>query len=158
VRAAVWTTAKCGATATLLPSRTDDAGRYNFRHESPARLASHPFRRTDPAVRADWCDLAEQINATQFDPDTPPTSRDLTPTPFARCWEIEAWFPFQLKRLRTYLRQRGIGRVTVKKRGSPLEPEALIHDLRLEGELERVLVLTHLNGEPIVLICSALVN
>jgi hypothetical protein len=42
--------------------------------------------------------------------------------------------------------------VTVKKRGSPLEPEALIHDLRLSGEAQRVIFLTHLRGRPIVIV------
>jgi hypothetical protein len=65
---------------------------------------------------------------------------------------VEDWFPFGLKRLRSYLRQRGIGRVVVKKRGSPLQPEALIHDLRLQGEQERVLFLTQLRGKPIVIV------
>jgi hypothetical protein len=41
----------------------------------------------------------------------------------------------------------------VKKRGSPLQPEALIRDLRLKGDQERVIFLTHLNGRPIAIIC-----
>jgi hypothetical protein len=65
---------------------------------------------------------------------------------------VSDWFPFQLKRLRLYLRQRGVGRVTVKKRGSPLEPEALIHSLRLEGDRECVLFLTQLRGKPVVIV------
>jgi hypothetical protein len=60
-----------------------------------------------------------------------------------------------LKRLRTYLRQRGIGQVTVKKRGSPITPEQLIHDLRLKGDLERVVFLTQLRGRPVVIIASS---
>ncbi len=75
-------------------------------------------------------------------------------TPFARVWQVEDWMRFNLKRLRAYLRQRGIGRVTVKKRGSPLQPEALIRDLRLSGEHERVLFLTKLRGQPVVLVCT----
>jgi hypothetical protein len=71
-------------------------------------------------------------------------------------WTIEEWFPFQLKKLRAYLRQHNIGRITIKKRGSPLEPEDLTRNLRLEGDQSRILVLTHLRGEPIVLICNAL--
>ncbi len=55
--------------------------------------------------------------------------------------------PFSLKRLRAYLRQRNVGRATVKKRGSPLQPEELIRELRLEGEEERVLFLTHVRGK-----------
>jgi SAM-dependent methyltransferase len=99
--------------------------------------------------------LAEQLSAAQLDPDIAYLTADRPVSiPFARCWPVEAWFPFQLKRLRTYLRQHHVGHVTVKKRGSPLEPEALIRDLRLSGEESRVVVLTHLRGEPIVIVCA----
>ena len=113
----------------------------------------------DPAVlRAGLVTtLGAQLNAAQLDPDIAYlTSDQLQPSPFARAWAVEAWFPFQLKRLRAYLRERNVGKVTVKKRGSPLEPEALIGKLRLsgEGEQERTLFLTHLRGKPIVIIAQ----
>jgi len=73
-------------------------------------------------------------------------------TPFARCFKLEAWFPFQLKRLRRYLREHNIGRVTIKKRGSPLDPDSLRQQLRLRGDEQRVLFLTHVMREPAVLI------
>jgi hypothetical protein len=110
----------------------------------------------DPAILRSRLvgDLAVQLNAHQLDPDIAYLTAEVKRgTPFARVWEIEDWFPFQLKRLRAYLRERGIGRVVVKKRGSPLQPEALIRDLRLNGDAERVVFLTHLNGRPIVVIC-----
>jgi hypothetical protein len=110
----------------------------------------------DPAVlRAGLvADLGLQLDAAQLDPEIAYlTAEKLLPTPFARAWAVEDWFPFQLKRLRAYLRERGIGRVVVKKRGSPLEPEALIRDLKLAGSLERTIFLTHLRGKPIVAIC-----
>jgi SAM-dependent methyltransferase len=110
----------------------------------------------DPAVlRAGLVyNLGVRINARQLDPDIAYlTADDRTQTPFARCWEVEDWLPFNLKRLRAYLRERDIGRVTVKKRGSPLQPEVLIHDLRLRGEREKVVFLTHLRGRPIVIVC-----
>ena len=75
-------------------------------------------------------------------------------TPFARAWAVEAWFPFNLKRLRAYLRERSVGQVVVKKRGSPLQPETLIRDLRLTGDQERVIILTHLRGRHIVVVCT----
>jgi hypothetical protein len=109
----------------------------------------------DPAVlRAGLVGtLGAQLNAAQLDTDIAYlTTGQLQPTPFARAWAMEDWFPFQLKRLRAYLRERGIGRVTVKKRGSPLEPERLIRDLRLSGEDECTIFLTHLRGKPIVII------
>jgi len=110
----------------------------------------------DPAIlRAGLVqNLAAHLDAFQLDPDIAYLTADTEKsTPFARVWTIEDWFPFQLKRLRAYLRERGIGQVVVKKRGSPLQPEALIHDLRLKGESQRTLFLTHLRGRPIVVIC-----
>jgi SAM-dependent methyltransferase len=97
--------------------------------------------------------LGQMLNAAQLDPDIAYlTADECIVTPFARVWAVEDWFPFQLKRLRAYLRERQVGRVVVKKRGSPLQPEALIRDLRLGGEHERVVFLTHLRGRPIVVI------
>jgi hypothetical protein len=100
--------------------------------------------------------LAAQLGAHQLDPDIAYlTSDTLTPTPFARAFALEAAFPFQLKRLRAYLRERGVGQVTVKKRGSPLAPEEVIHKLRLAGDEGRIVFLTHVRGEPFVLIGQA---
>lgn len=142
--------------ATLLPGpHTLTASPTAVSRLAPAPLAY--LYEPDPAVlRAGLVTtLAEQIDAAQLDPDIAYlTSNSLTPTPFARSWAVEDWLPFQLKRLRAYLRQRDIGQVTVKKRGSPLEPQALIRDLRLSGPEQCVLVLTHLNGQPIVLVCQ----
>ena len=85
---------------------------------------------------------------------TPPAGTFLASleTPFARRFAIEDWFPFQLKRLRQYLRERNIGRVTIKKRGSPLDPAVLQRQLRLQGSEERILFLTFVLGEPAVLV------
>jgi hypothetical protein len=99
--------------------------------------------------------LGEQLGAAQLDPDIAYlTAEKLTPTPFARAWAIEAWFPFQLKRLRAYLRERGVGQLVVKKRGSPLQPEALIRELRLSGQEAKTVFLTHLKGRPVVLVAG----
>ena len=97
--------------------------------------------------------LATRIDATLIDPQIAYLTADVAqPTPFARVFAIDDHFPFQLKRLRAYLRQRGVGRVTIKKRGSPLEPEALRQALRLRGENEAVLFLTQVMGRHTVLI------
>ncbi|WP_018252402.1 class I SAM-dependent methyltransferase [Salinispora mooreana] len=110
----------------------------------------------DPAVvRAHLvAELAGALDATLADPtiaylyaDTP------TPTPFARCLEITDVLPFSLKRLRALLRERRVGRVEIRKRGSALEPEKLRRDLRLTGDLPASLVLTRVDGAPTVLIC-----
>jgi SAM-dependent methyltransferase len=96
------------------------------------------------------------LEASQLDPDIAYlTAEKRLDTPFARVWAVRDWFPFTLKRLRAYLRERGIGRVTIKKRGSPLEPDRLLRDLRLVGDAQAVVFLTHLRGRPIVIICDA---
>ncbi len=98
--------------------------------------------------------LGDQLSASQLDPDIAYlTAEQENPNPFSRIWEVEDWLPFNLKRLREYLRARNVGQVTVKKRGSPLQPEELIRMLRLEGENQRVLFLTHLDGAPITIVC-----
>lgn len=73
-------------------------------------------------------------------------------TPWARAWRVHEWMPFSLKRLRAALRARGVGAITVKKRGSAITPEALIAGLKLKGQNRAGVVLTRLRGEPIVLI------
>lgn len=101
--------------------------------------------------------LGESLEAAQLDPDIAYlTSAQRVKTPFARCWKVQDWFPFQMKRLRAYLRTRRIGRVTVKKRGSPLDPQELIRQLRLEGDEQALLFLTHLDGKPIVIVADVL--
>ncbi|MDQ7026738.1 MAG: SAM-dependent methyltransferase [Anaerolineae bacterium] len=70
-----------------------------------------------------------------------------------RAWQIIDWMPFNLKKLRAYLRSRNMGTITVKKRGSPITPEELIRKLKLTGDNACTLVLTQYNREPIVLLC-----
>jgi hypothetical protein len=99
-------------------------------------------------------ELGRQLGASQLDPDIAYLSADqITKSPFARVWKVENWFPFSVKRLRVYLRERKVGEITVKKRGSPLQPEDLIRMLRLSGDEQRVVFLTHLKGAPIVIVC-----
>jgi len=98
--------------------------------------------------------LGATLNAAQLDPDIAYlTGDDLIATPFARTWRIEDWFPFGVKPLRAYLRERGVGRVVVKKRGSPIQPVELLRRLKLNGEAERTVFLTHLQGRPVVVVC-----
>jgi hypothetical protein len=121
---------------------------------APLRYLYEP----DPAIlRAGLVTtLAAQLNARQLDPDIAYLTADaLTPTPFARAFVIDDAMPFQLKRLREYLRARQVGQVTVKKRGSPLEPERLIQQLRLHGPERRIVFLTHVRGRPYALIGRA---
>lgn len=111
----------------------------------------------DPAViRAGLvAELAARLGAAQLDQEIAYLSGpELVTTPFARAWPVLAWLPFGLKGLRARLRELGAGEVTVKKRGSPLDTDALARQLRGAGERPIVVVLTHVAGRPAALICD----
>jgi SAM-dependent methyltransferase len=142
-----------GRRATLLP------GRHTLTADEvpPPRLSpvgAYLYEPDAAVLRAGLVTLlAERLGACQIDPDIAYlTADELRPTPFAEAFRIEEAMPFQLKRLRERLRQQGVGRVTVKKRGSPLDPATLVRQLRLTGSESRVLFLTRVAGLPYVLI------
>jgi hypothetical protein len=76
------------------------------------------------------------------------------PTPFARCYEVLDALPFSVKRLRAVLRARGVGRVTLTKRGSAVDVERLRRDLRLSGTGSMVVALTRVADAPTALLCA----
>lgn len=111
----------------------------------------------DPAIiRAHLVtDVAERIGAAQLDPSIAyVTANSYMPTPFARCWHVLEWLPFNQKRLRARLQALDAGEVTVKKRGSPIDTDMLARQLRGTGSRSLVVVLTRLFGKPIALICE----
>jgi hypothetical protein len=79
------------------------------------------------------------------------TGDRLVRTPLATAYAVEDVFPFQLKSLRTWLRDRSVGRLTIKKRGTAVEPEQLRRQLRLDGDSEATIVLTRVAGRQSVL-------
>jgi hypothetical protein len=77
-------------------------------------------------------------------------------TPFATGYAVLEAMPFSLKRLRALLHARGAGAVTVKKRGSPVDPALLRRELRLSGSGHATVVLTRVSGAPTVLLVERL--
>jgi SAM-dependent methyltransferase len=68
-------------------------------------------------------------------------------TPFARSYEVLETLPHREKQLRAALRERGIGRLTIKKRGFDVVPDQLRKRLALQGDNEATIVLTRVAGE-----------
>ncbi|BDZ41147.1 hypothetical protein GCM10025865_04460 [Paraoerskovia sediminicola] len=64
--------------------------------------------------------------------------------------------PFGLKRLRAYLRERDVGRLTIKKRGTAVVPEQLRKQLDLKGSQEGTIVLTRVGGAQQVIVVEPL--
>ena len=75
------------------------------------------------------------------------TSGDSFRTPFARGYRVLEEVPFREKQLRAALHERGIGRLTIKKRGVSVVPDELRKRLALHGDDEATLVLTRVDGK-----------
>ncbi|WP_435770112.1 THUMP-like domain-containing protein [Nocardioides sp. SYSU DS0651] len=74
------------------------------------------------------------------------TGDDAFRTPFARGYRVLEELPYREKQLKAALRARGVGRLTIKKRGVDVTPDQLRRRLDLHGEAEATLVLTRVAG------------
>jgi THUMP domain-like len=75
-------------------------------------------------------------------------------SPFGRLLRVDASLPWSLKRLRGVLRERGVGAVEVRKRGSAVDAADLTTRLRLRGDAHAVVVLTRVADRPWALVCT----
>jgi hypothetical protein len=77
------------------------------------------------------------------------------PSPYGRCFEVLEELPFARKQLRAALRERGIGKLEIRKRGLAVEPDELRRDLRLSGSGSATLVLLRVGQTPRALLCRS---
>ncbi|MGX1546383.1 THUMP-like domain-containing protein [Streptomyces adustus] len=80
------------------------------------------------------------------------TSDELRPTGYASAYEITDQLHFSVKRLKALLREREVGVLTVKKRGSAVEPEELRRKVKPQGPNAATVFLTRVAGAPTMLI------
>ncbi|WP_416237878.1 THUMP-like domain-containing protein [Streptomyces sp. NEAU-W12] len=76
------------------------------------------------------------------------------PTPYATAYEITDRLPFSVKKLKALLRERRVGTLTVKKRGSAVEPEELRRKVlpKPNGTASVTVFLTRVAGAPTMLL------
>jgi hypothetical protein len=139
----------------------DDRGwpRARRRFDIPdIRAVQDVFYEPNPAVlRAGLVrDLGRRLHAGQIDPEIAYlTADDVVPTPFARAWPVERDGPFNLKELNRWLREAGVGRVIIKKRGSPIDPDTFRRRLKVtRGGPEKTVFLTQAVGKPWMVLCG----
>ncbi|MGN9836539.1 class I SAM-dependent methyltransferase [Nonomuraea sp. H19] len=132
-------------TATGVQAEIGPVGRYVYEPDGAA-------------IRAHLVgEVAEMVGGRLLDPMIAYIAGDeLVDTPWAARYEIADVLPFSLKKLRAALRERRVGNVTIKKRGSAVDIERLRTDLRLHGEESAVIILTRIMDKPSVLICNTL--
>jgi SAM-dependent methyltransferase len=100
-------------------------------------------------------ELARDLGAWKLDPRIAFLSADEPlATPFGRLLRVDASLPWSLKTLRQVLRERGVGTVEVRKRGSAVDVADLTARLRLRGHDRAVVVLTRVADRPWALVCA----
>ncbi|MFH9547130.1 methyltransferase domain-containing protein [Streptomyces sp. NPDC051445] len=100
-------------------------------------------------------DVARELDGGLIDATIAYVTADaLRPTPYATAYEITDRLPFNVKKLKALLRERGVGILTVKKRGSAVEPEELRRKVlpKPQGSEAATVFLTRVAGAPTMLI------
>lgn len=142
--------------ATLCSTRRDDEV-----EPPPVGPVGRWLHEPDGAViRAHLIDqVVEAIDGRLLDPTIAYVSTDSpVSTPFARIFEVTDVLPFKTDRLRALLRERRVGRLTVKKRGSSVHPDQLRRDLLRggHGDNEATVVVTRVAGAATALLVNPL--
>ncbi|GAA4597461.1 SAM-dependent methyltransferase [Actinoplanes octamycinicus] len=156
VEAAFW----CGPLASA-PRRATLVGLGELTGSGVERAPVGPvgawFYDPDPAVVRSHlvAEFAAGIGGRLADPEIAYVyTDDPVDTPFARRLAVTDVLPFSLKRLRALFRERGVGTLEIRKRGSALVPDQLRKDLKLSGPHAAGLVLTRVDGAPTALVTA----
>ncbi|NLU66892.1 class I SAM-dependent methyltransferase [Streptomyces sp. HNM0574] len=139
--------------ATLLPGPRSLAGR-GLPDPEPGPVGRYLYEPDGAVIRAHLvAEVAEELGGRLIDPTIAYVTADEPgSSPFATGYEITDVLPFHVKKLRALLREREVGVVTVKKRGSAVEPEELRKKLKLSGPQACTVFLTRVAGAPSMLL------
>ncbi|MFD8722065.1 methyltransferase domain-containing protein [Streptomyces sp. NPDC059629] len=148
-------TAPGAVRATLLPGPRTLLGRGL--PDPAVRPVGHYLYEPDGAViRAHLvAEVAEDLSGGLIDPTIAYITADgLHATGYASAYEITDQLPFNVKRLKALLREREVGILTVKKRGSAVEPEELRRKAlpKPQGRNAATVFLTRVAGAPTMLL------
>ncbi|KUL24084.1 class I SAM-dependent methyltransferase [Streptomyces regalis] len=152
--AVLWFGTEPGAVrATLLPGPRSLLGKgLPDPHVRP--LGRYLYEPDGAVIRAHLvAEVAEELQGGLIDPTIAYVTADgLHPTPYATAYEITDQLPFNVKKLKALLREREVGILTVKKRGSAVEPEELRKKVKPSGPHSATVFLTRVAGAPTMLI------
>ncbi|TPQ18772.1 methyltransferase domain-containing protein [Streptomyces sporangiiformans] len=139
--------------ATLLPGPRSLTGRGlpDPQVRPPGRYLYEP---DGAVIRAHLvAEVAEEVGGGLLDATIAyVTADDLRPTPYATAYEITDQLHFSVKKLKALLREREVGILTVKKRGSAVEPEELRRKVKPQGPNAATVFLTRVQGTPTMLL------
>ncbi len=133
---------------TGLATLTDEDDPYDGRERPVRDLGGYLYEPDGAVIRAGLVTaVAAGVDGGLLDEHIAYVTSDASfHTPFARSYRVVETLPFREKQLRLALKQRGIGTLTIKKRGVDIDPAALRRRLHLAGDDEATLVLTRIGG------------
>jgi hypothetical protein len=143
--------------ATVLPGPHTLAAEEELHDERPpAEPAGYVFDPDPAVIRAGLLPLlAGQLDAVPVDHGVALLSGpEPVRSPFAACQVVEHAAPFHVGKLRDYLRQRRVGRVTVLKRAVEMDVNEVTRKMKLDGPEHRVVILTRSLGRPWAVVVS----
>ncbi len=82
------------------------------------------------------------------------TSDTALTSPFVSTFRVRETLPTDIRKLGAALRERGIGRLEIKKRGVDIDPAALRTSLKLKGDAEASLLLTRIGGSRVAILAD----
>jgi SAM-dependent methyltransferase len=144
-----------GVRATLLPGprRLDGRGLPDPAVRPVGRYLYEP---DGAVIRAHLvAEVAEEVGGGLIDETIAfVTSDEAHASPYATGYEITDTLPFNVKKLKALLRERQVGTLTVKKRGSAVEPEELRRKAlpKPQGRNAVTVFLTRVAGAPTMLL------
>ncbi|MFE7269140.1 methyltransferase domain-containing protein [Streptomyces sp. NPDC057623] len=98
-------------------------------------------------------EVADDLEGGLIDPTIAYVTADAPHhTPYATGYAITDELPFNVKKLKALLREREVGILTVKKRGSAVEPEELRRKVKPQGPNSATVFLTRVAGAPTMLV------
>lgn len=146
-------TAPGAVRATLLPGPRTLLGR-GLPDPEVRPVGRYLYEPDGAVIRAHLvAEVAEELGGGLIDPTIAyVTSDERHESPYATAYHITDELPFNVKKLKALLRERGVGTLTVKKRGSAVEPEELRRKVKPSGPHSATVFLTRVAGAPTMLI------
>ncbi|MFJ8918337.1 methyltransferase domain-containing protein [Streptomyces sp. NPDC102415] len=140
--------------ATLLPSRTTLTSEGPLPAPPVGPVGRYLYEPDGAVIRAHLvAGIVERCEGRLIDETIAYVTSD---TPYesdaTAAYEITDQLPFNMKKLKALLRERQVGVLTVKKRGSAVEPEELRRKMKLQGPNAATVFLTRVAGAPTMLV------
>ena len=143
-----------GQSWTIREADADTAGGSAPVASSPGQVGAWLYEPDRAVIRAGLTGaLTSAVDGLELDAGVGyVTSDSCADVGYARRFAVTESMPLNIKALRAWLRDRDVGRVTIKKRGVTLDADTLRRQLRLAGSVEMTLVLTRIAGHQVCLV------